>query len=60
MADRAWRFRSVGHSRMPVYDDSLDNIIGFIHVKDALRRITEPVSDPDRITSMRVATDVAA
>ncbi len=41
------RFRQVGHSRMPVYDESLDNITGFIHVKDALRRITEPVSDPE-------------
>ena len=28
-------------------DDNLDNITGFIHVKDALRRITEPVTDPE-------------
>ena len=41
------RFRHVGHSRMPVYSDSLDNITGFIHVKDALRRITEPAAGPD-------------
>ncbi|MBK8084712.1 MAG: HlyC/CorC family transporter [Devosia sp.] len=41
------RFRAVGHSRMPVYADNLDNITGFIHVKDALRRITEPVTDPE-------------
>lgn len=24
----------IGHTRIPVYDDSLDNICGFIHVKD--------------------------
>ncbi|HEY0918182.1 hemolysin family protein [Devosia sp.] len=42
------RFREVGHSRMPVYTDSLDNITGFIHVKDALRRITEPVAEPGK------------
>ena len=42
------RFREVGHSRMPVYTDSIDNITGFIHVKDALRRITEPVNDPEK------------
>lgn len=42
------RFRQVGHSRMPVYTDSIDNITGFIHVKDALRRITEPVTDPQK------------
>jgi CBS domain containing-hemolysin-like protein len=35
------RFRRVGHSRLPVYDDDLDNITGFVHVKDALQRITE-------------------
>lgn len=42
------KFRQVGHSRLPVYEDGLDNIIGFIHVKDALQRITEPVSDPSK------------
>jgi CBS domain containing-hemolysin-like protein len=35
------RFLEAGHSRIPVYDDDLDNIIGFVHVKDALRRIVE-------------------
>jgi CBS domain containing-hemolysin-like protein len=42
------KFRQVGHSRMPIYEDGLDNIIGFIHVKDALQRITEPVPDPTK------------
>ncbi|MDB5535161.1 MAG: HlyC/CorC family transporter [Devosia sp.] len=42
------KFRQVGHSRMPIYEDGLDNIIGFIHVKDALQRITEPVTDPSK------------
>jgi Hemolysins and related proteins containing CBS domains len=42
------RFRQVGHSRLPVYEDELDNILGFIHIKDALSRITEPVSDPEK------------
>ncbi len=40
------KFRSAGHSRLPIYDDELDNIVGFIHVKDALRKITEPVDPP--------------
>ena len=35
------RFLEAGHSRVPVYDDDLDNIAGFVHVKDALRRIVE-------------------
>lgn len=40
------KFREVGHSRLPVYEESLDHVLGFIHVKDALERITEKVTDP--------------
>ncbi|WP_291397093.1 hemolysin family protein [Devosia sp.] len=50
------RFRLVGHSRMPVYADSLDNITGFIHVKDALRRITEPVTDPEATLPVKLVS----
>ena len=35
------RFLEAGHSRLPIYDEDLDNITGFVHVKDALRRIVE-------------------
>jgi CBS domain containing-hemolysin-like protein len=28
-----------GHSRFPVYDNSIDNIIGILHVKDALKAL---------------------
>src|SRR5690606_22416647 len=42
------KFRQVGHSRLPVYDESLDDVKGFIHIKDALARITEPVTDPEK------------
>ena len=28
---------SAGHSRVPVYDDTIDNIVGVIHAKDLLR-----------------------
>jgi CBS domain containing-hemolysin-like protein len=28
-----------GHSRMPVYDDSIDRIIGILHAKDALAKV---------------------
>jgi magnesium and cobalt transporter len=27
------------HSRMPVYDNNLDNVIGFLHIKDILKHI---------------------
>lgn len=46
------RARSVesGHSRFPIYRESLDNIVGVAHVKDTLRvpsdaRETSPVTD---------------
>jgi CBS domain containing-hemolysin-like protein len=48
------RFRQEGISRIPVYDDNLDNITGFIHVKDALRRITDPVLDPEKDVPIRL------
>jgi CBS domain containing-hemolysin-like protein len=46
LGDMIAKFRLAGHSRIPVYADNIDNITGFIHVKDALRRITEVVNDP--------------
>ncbi len=42
------KFRQVGHSRLPVYDEGLDDVKGFIHIKDALAKITEPVTDPEK------------
>ncbi|MGR4001387.1 MAG: hemolysin family protein [Alphaproteobacteria bacterium] len=38
--------RECGHSRLPVFQDSLDHIFGFLHVKDLLRETT-PNSQPD-------------
>ena len=29
-------FREAGHSRLPVYEDTLDNPIGMVHIKDVL------------------------
>ena len=35
------QFREAGHSRMPVYRDSLDEVIGMVHVKDVYARIAD-------------------
>ncbi|HEY8594095.1 MAG TPA: hemolysin family protein [Devosiaceae bacterium] len=40
MAALVARFRDAEHSRLPVYLDNLDNIIGMVHIKDALQRLT--------------------
>ena len=47
LGDLVAHFRKVSHSRIPIYDDTIDNIVGFVHVKDALRKITAPISDPE-------------
>ncbi|MBU1174363.1 MAG: hemolysin family protein [Alphaproteobacteria bacterium] len=44
MADLIFSFRNAGHSRLPVYEDTLDNIIGFVHIKDALHTMTAEVA----------------
>jgi len=38
-------FRDAGHSRMPVWRGSRDNIIGMIHIKDVFTRIADTFSD---------------
>lgn len=35
-----------GHSRLPVFDDTLDNIVGIVHIKDVLGLMT--ASDEDK------------
>jgi CBS domain containing-hemolysin-like protein len=56
LGDMIARFRKVGHSRIPVYADNIDNITGFIHVKDALRRITAEVNDPEKDVPVRLVS----
>jgi putative hemolysin len=38
------RFVESGHSRLPIYEDSIDHIVGIIHIRDVLRalRAAEP------------------
>jgi CBS domain containing-hemolysin-like protein len=56
LGDIIARFRKAGHSRIPVYADNIDNITGFIHVKDALRRITAEVNDPEKDVPVRLVS----
>jgi CBS domain containing-hemolysin-like protein len=56
LGDMIARFRKAGHSRIPVFTENIDNISGFIHVKDALRRITELVTDPEKDIPVRLVS----
>ena len=49
-------FRESGHSRMPVYRESLDDPIGMIHVKDLMDRIVA-AADGDGLDLSRVDLD---
>lgn len=47
-ADLVQMFAEAGHSRMPVYADTLDNVQGFIHVRDVYTHLAsqEPRKEP--------------
>lgn len=59
------RFREAGHSRLPIYGDNLDNIIGMIHIKDLLLSLAEPQPEnekpdqPEKLKSPLLRTQIA-
>jgi len=42
-----------GHTRMPVYADSVDNIVGILNVKDLLKFWSKPINENDILSSLR-------
>ena len=38
----AERFIESGHTRIPIYEDSIDHVIGILHIRDVLRAIRSP------------------
>jgi putative hemolysin len=47
--------RQMGHSRIPVYRESIDTIIGVVYAKDFLRFVHEDIADVDLIDLLRPA-----
>src|SRR5688500_1949573 len=47
----AERFIESGHARIPLYEDSIDNIVGILHIRDVLRasRLPEPTLPRDLV-----------
>jgi hemolysin (HlyC) family protein len=46
LADLLAAFRKSGHSRMPVFRDTLDDPIGLVHIKDLIDYMTEAAGIP--------------
>src|SRR3982751_2957249 len=46
-------FADAGHSRLPVYGESLDNVIGMIHIKDVFVANDDPGRDRSMTALMR-------
>jgi putative hemolysin len=42
------RFVESGHSRIPIYEDSIDHVIGILHIRDVLRATRAPEPMPVR------------
>jgi len=42
-----------GHTRMPVFADSVDNILGILNVKDLIKFWSKPISENDILSTLR-------
>jgi CBS domain containing-hemolysin-like protein len=45
-------FADAGHSRLPVYENSLDRVVGMIHLKDVFARMVGAQDPPEDIMSL--------
>jgi CBS domain containing-hemolysin-like protein len=51
-ADLVTLFADAGHSRLPVYRDELDTIIGMVHIKDVFAILATGAAHPERIAGL--------
>ncbi len=51
-ADLVAAFAEAGHSRLPVYEDSLDHVIGMVHIKDVFALNVTGASPPEDLRTL--------
>ena len=51
-ADLVAAFADAGHSRLPVYSDGLDHIVGMVHIKDVFALIAKADAPPETIKGL--------
>jgi CBS domain containing-hemolysin-like protein len=51
-ADLVKLFEEAGHSRLPVYRDALDTVVGMVHIKDVFGILARGVEPPASITGL--------
>lgn len=54
LAELMKTFREAGHSRLPVYRETLDDPVGFVHAKDVMIRVAEEAMGEDGLNFGRV------
>jgi CBS domain containing-hemolysin-like protein len=54
------RIRSSEHARFPVYDETLDDIVGILYAKDLLRAVVDDLEPDDWATLIRPASFIPA
>jgi CBS domain containing-hemolysin-like protein len=53
LAGLAQRFVESGHSRLPIFEGSIDHIVGILHIRDLLRALLAPPdAEPPRLASI--------
>ena len=49
ISDLMKQFREAGHSRLPVFRETLDDPVGFVHAKDVMIRLAEEATAEDEV-----------